>query len=31
MSNLVIEQGTLLDRIDYNLETAYNRTVAGKK
>jgi syntaxin 16 len=29
LSSLIIEQGTVLDRIDYNLEVALERTTAG--
>ena len=31
LSTLVIEQGTIIDRIDYNIEVALNDTVKGKK
>ena len=30
LSTLVIEQGTIIDRIDYNIEVALNDTVKGK-
>ena len=30
LSTLVIEQGTIIDRIDYNIETALESTKKGK-
>ena len=31
LSTLVIEQGTIVDRIDYNLEQAVTKTKEGRK
>jgi len=31
MSILVVEQGTVLDRIDYNIEVTHQRVVAGNQ
>ena len=31
LNNLVVEQGTIVDRIDYNIEQALESTVQGKK
>lgn len=31
MNRLVIEQGTILDRIDFNIEQVFQKTVKGKE